>query len=472
MLLPMPTPTPTPRHVPISTGDIAFLTRLVGAAYVRHAADLATLDPGIDPHNRRATCELRPGSTQEVAAVLAYCHAQRIAVVPQGGRTGLSGGAVTAVGELALSLERLNTIEVFDPLSRTAVVGAGVTLAALAARAARDGLAAGIDLGARDSATLGGLVSTNAGGSAAFRHGTMRERVLGLEVVLADGTVLTELCQVRKRNEGLAVERLLIGAEGTLGVVTRIAIALVPAEGPLATALVAVASLPAAAALTHSLSASLTALEIMSGNHAASVCRALGLTDLTELATAPYLLLVEMTAATAAAAETVLLSWLDTALEAGLVVDGRVAHNETQRQAFWRVREDWAVDREHPGGLWFDVSVPLSALADYVAALRTRLQVYDPSLALFIVGHLADGNLHLTLNAATPITARYAELAPLVTAGLLEAGGSFSAEHGIGLEKKATLTRLASPQKQALMRQLKALYDPRGILNPGKVIPE
>jgi FAD/FMN-containing dehydrogenase len=383
---------------------------------------------------------------------------------------------VTRSGQVALSLARFDRIEAFDPMSRTVVAGAGVTLGMLAAHAAEHGLSPGIDLGARDSATLGGMVSTNAGGVAAFRHGTMRERVLGLEAVLADGRILGELGRVRKRNEGLAVERLLIGAEGTLGVITRVALALVPADGPVATALVALDSLEAGTKLADRAqagrAATPTAIEVMSGSHAAAVCRALALDDVAPLAAAPYLVLLELAAGDAASAEAALIDVLGQAIEAGLVRDALVAQNESQRQMMWRVREDWAIDRERPGGLWYDVSVPLSAISGYVARLGRRLAAHDPSLALVIIGHLADGNLHVTVNAAEPITARYEEIAPLVTEDLLELGGSFSAEHGIGLEKKATLARLAGAPKQALMRGLKALYDPHGILNPGKVIPD
>jgi len=460
----------------LAAEQIEALTRIVGPAYVRNTRELASLDPGIDPHNYRADLLLQPASTAEVAALLAYCHAQRISIVPQGGRTGLSGGAATRAGEVALSLSRFDRIESFDALSRTAVVGAGVTLGALAARAALDGLSAGIDLGARDSATIGGMVSTNAGGVAAFRHGTMRERVLGLEAVLADGQVLAELGQVRKRNEGLAAERLLIGAEGTLGVITRIALALVPADGPVATALVAVGDLEAAATLCDRAQAltgaTPTAIELMSGNHAAAVCRALALSDFASLASQPYLVLIELAAGDAGRAEAALIDLLGSAVESSIVLDAVVAQNEAQRHTMWRVREDWAIDRERPGGLWYDISVPLSVLPNYVAELRQRLAAHDASLELVLIGHLADGNLHVTVNAGTPITPRYEEIAPLVTEGLARVGGSFSAEHGIGLEKKATLARLGGAPKRALMRGLKALYDPHGILNPGKVIPD
>jgi FAD/FMN-containing dehydrogenase len=453
---------------------VTALTAIVGPAAVRTAADLGARDPGVDPRNFGAALMVRPGSTAEVSRVLAYCHAARIGVVPQGGRTGLSGGAESGPGELILSLDRLDRIEVLDPVSRTAVAGAGVTLAALAAAAAEHGLAPGIDLGARDSATLGGLVSTNAGGNDAFRYGTMRERVLGLEAVLADGSVLAALGQVRKRNEGLAVEQLLIGAEGTLGIVTRVAISLVATDGPVATALAAVGDAAAAVALAGELRRSVAlapvAIELMSGAHARAACRASGAREFESLAAAPYLLLVEASAATADAATEALVGLLAAAAERGLVADAIVAQSEAQRRAMWQLREDWAVDRERPGALWYDVSVPLSALAGYLDGCARRLAAHDPALDLVVIGHLADGNLHVTVNAATPISARYEEIAPLVTDVLPALGGSFSAEHGIGLEKKATLARLASPVRLGLMRRIKAALDPHGIMNPAKVL--
>jgi FAD/FMN-containing dehydrogenase len=417
---------------------------------------------------------IRPGTTAEVAKVLAYCNCARIGVVPQGGRSGLAGGAASHDGEIIVALDRLDRIELLDPVSRTVVAGAGVTLSALAGRAAAHQLAPGIDLGARDSATLGGLVSTNAGGNAAFRHGTMRERVLGLEIVLADGSVITELAQVRKRNEGLALERLFIGAEGTLGVVTRIVLNLITIPGPSATALLAVPQLGAAVSLcdmaqSH-MGIDLQAIELMSGNHAAACCRAAGAADLAPLAAAPYLVLIEVSARDAASAEAGLISLLEQAAERGFVADAMLAQNLAQRATFWRIREDWAVDREHPGGLWYDVSVPLAALPRYLEDSRRRLAAHDPALELYVIGHLADGNVHLTVNTGRPISGRYEEIAPLFTDPLAALGGSFSAEHGIGLEKKSTLMRLGSPARLAMMRRLKVLFDPNGIMNPGKML--
>ena len=460
--------------MPLSAAHAANLTAIVGPDSVRSAADLATADPGVDPRNLGASLMLRPRSTAALARALAYCNASGIGVVPQGGRTGLSGGAASRDGEVIVALDRFSQIESLDPSSRTAIAGAGVTLAALAERAAAHGLAPGIDLGARDSATLGGLVSTNAGGNAAFRHGTMRERVLGLEVVLADGSVLSELRRVRKRNEGLAIEQLFIGAEGTLGVVTRVALALVDRAGIPATALLAVASLDAAVALCDSARRhpdfDLQAIELMSGDHAAAACRATAAAELATLAAHPYLVLVEVSRPDAAAAATALVAWLESEAARGTIEDAAIAQNEAQRTRFWRIREDWAIDRERPGGLWYDVSVPLAALPRYVDGCRTRLASHDPALELVLIGHLGDGNLHLTVNAERPIRERYEEIAPLLTDELAALGGSFSAEHGIGLEKKATLRRLGSATRLAWMRRLKATFDPNGIMNPGKLL--
>ena len=462
--------------MPLLADHAAALIDLVGRDAARRAGELASLDPGVDPHNLGAHLMLRPATTAEVARVLAYCNAASIGVVPQGGRTGLAGGAVSHAGAVILSLDRLNRIESFDAVSRVAVVGAGVTLAALARLAGEHGLSPGIDFGARDSATIGGMISTNAGGLAAFRHGTMRERVLGLEVVLADGTVLDELAAVRKRNEGLALQQLFIGAEGTLGVITRACLALVPLDGPAATALVAVRDLDAAIALCDSLITSpalvLTAIEIMSANHAAATSRALGIRDVDPLLASPYVLLIEIAAPTAAEAEAALVASLSAATDRGLVAHAVLAQSEAQRQSMWRVREDWAVDRERPGGLWYDVSVPLARLPAYLDAFVARVAAHDPALSVYVCGHLGDGNVHLTVNAGHPISERYEEIAALVTEDLAGLAGSFSAEHGIGLEKKATLGRLASRAKLALMRRIKATLDARGIMNPGKVLPD
>ncbi len=461
--------------MPLTPTASADLIAIVGIEHARDQSMLSSQDPGVDSGNLGADLWLRPRDCDELSQILRYCNAHHIGVVPQGGRTGLSGGATSHPGEIIVALDRFTDFQI-DPVSRTALVGAGVKLSVLADAAAHFGLSAGIDLGARDSATIGGLVSTNAGGIAAFKHGTMRERVLGLEAVLADGRVLSELGQVVKRNEGLAVERLFIGAEGTLGVITRVSLSLVAIDGPVATALVAVPDLEQATQLVSRARLLTgvvpTALEVMSGNHADSVCHDLHLEDLKPLAQAAFLLLIELTAPAIDTVQAALLKLLEEALESGLATDALIAQNETQRITFWRVREDWAVDRERPGGLWYDVSVPLSKIAPYVQRVTERITRHDSSLSVYVIGHLADGNLHVTINAKDPITARYDEIAGLVTSDLIALGGSYSAEHGIGHEKKKTLERWIHPTKRELMRGIKALLDPNGILNRGKVIPD
>jgi FAD/FMN-containing dehydrogenase len=409
-----------------------------------------------------------------VSAILSLCNAARVSVVPHGGRTGLAGGAVTRPGQVILSLDRMNRIESVNPVARTAVVEAGVTLERLEDALATHGLAAGIDLGARGSATIGGMVSTNAGGIDAFRYGTMRERVLGLEVVLADGRVVEELRRVRKDNAGLPLRQLFIGSEGTLGVVTRVALAVVPAAGPCNTVLVLLPDLDAGIAILRAVAAApdieLVAAELMSGNHLVLTARALGVPQIAAAEPAAFAILVAVTGVGHGSAEAALEALLVEASAAGRVVDAVLPKNAAEERDLWRIREDWAVDRARPGGLWYDVSVPLDELPNYLSRLDARIRRHDPALDVYVVGHLADGNVHVTVNAETPITARYAEIAPLVYEDLQAIGGSFSAEHGIGLEKIAALESWVGPDGVALMRAVKAVFDPLTILNPGKVL--
>ncbi len=242
------------------------------------------------------------------------------------------------------------------------------------------------------------------------------------------------------------------------------------ADGPCRTALAAVPDPAAAVALCARLRTgplAPRAIELMSGDHARAACRAAGATELAALVAADYLVLVE-SGTDGPGLEDV----LGAAAEAGEVSDALVAQNEAQRRLFWRLREEWAIDRERPGALWYDVSVPLAELPAYLEGVAAGLAAHDPALDLVVIGHLADGNLHVTVNAAWPITERYEEIAPLVTDVLPGLGGSFSAEHGVGLEKRTTLVRLGDPGRLATMRRIKATLDPHGILNPGKGIPE
>lgn len=458
----------------IAPSFLAELAAIVGREAVRVGAELDAVDAGADPLNLGAGLMVRPASTAQVARVLALCARCGVGVVPQGGRTGLAGGARTTCGELILSLDRMSSIVGVDDVARTATVEAGVTLARLEEALAPYRLSAGIDLGARGTATIGGMVSTNAGGSDAFRHGTMRQRVLGLEVALADGSVLSELSQVRKDNAGLPLRQLFIGSEGTLGVVTRIVLGLVPASGRRRSVLAILPDLGAAVDLLRQVEAApqvtLAAAELMSGNHVALTARSLGVMQLAAVADPAVGLLIAACGPDEDAVDAALEAVLGRAADAGRIVDAVLPKNLAEERDLWRIREDWAVDRAYPGGLWFDVSVPVSGLDRYVRELAGRLARHDERLRMYLVGHLADGNVHVTVNADTALTARYAEIAPLVYSGLRELGGSFSAEHGIGLEKRDSLEHWTGETGLRLMRAVKAVLDPRGILNPGKVI--
>ncbi len=452
-------------------GFPAALEAIVGEPGVRRGEQMSAVDTGMHANNLRARLMARPADTGQAAAVLALCARTGVGVVPQGGRTGLSGGAWTRPGELILSLDRMNRIESVDAASRTATVEAGVTLARLEEALAPHALAAGIDLGARGTATVGGMVATNAGGIEAFRYSTMRERVLGLEVALASGEVLCELSRIRKDNAGFALRQLFIGSEGALGVITRIVLTLVPVSGPRHTALALLPGLDDAVALMRAVEAepgiSLAAAELMSGNHIALSAESLHIAPLARMPPAAFGLLIAVTGAGGARAlEAVLARTAD----AGRIVDAMLPKNAAEERDLWRVREDWAVDRKYPGGLWYDVSVPIDRLAKYLADVESRLSRHDAGLRTYIVGHLADGNVHFTINAAAPISERYAEIAPLIYEGLRELGGSFSAEHGIGLEKRASLEHWAGGTRLRLMQAVKALFDPNGVMNPGKVL--
>ena len=452
----------------------AELTALVGTHGVRIGESFAAVDPGVDPRNLGAGILARPADAAQAAAILALCARHRVAVVPHGGRTGLSGGAWSEPGQLILSVERMAAIQSIDADSRTATVEAGVTLARLDEALAPHGLSAGIDLGARGSATIGGMVATNAGGIDAFRYGTMRERVLGLEVALASGEVYCELSRVRKDNAGLAVRQLFIGSEGTLGLITRIVLSLVPMAGERHAALVLVDDLGAAVRVMRAVEAApratLVAAEVMSGNHMALTAQSLGVAQLAATPATGYGILFAVAAHDGVAARAALEAALEGCVDAGLIRDCVLPKNAAEERDLWRVREDWAVDRRYPGGLWYDVSVPTDRLGTYLADLGRRVAAYDASLSIYVVGHLADGNVHVTINAEAPLTGRYDEIAPLVYDGLRALGGSFSAEHGIGVEKLHSLEAWAGRTGLGLMRTIKSAFDPAGILNPGKVL--
>jgi FAD/FMN-containing dehydrogenase len=454
---------------------LSGLTGIVGSANIRLGARVLALDPGAHPDNLKAGIVVTPGSLQEVAEMVAFCNRKKIAIVPHGGRTGLVGGAISRPGQIVLSTARLNRIERLDLSERVAVVEAGVTLSALQEACMAHRLEPGIDLAARGSATIGGMVSTNAGGVMAFRNGVMRHRILGLEAVLADGTVYRDLTRIIKNSAGYDLKHLFIGSEGSLGIVTKVAIKLEPVPKATATALF---GLPSVAALLSAIqaaldeAATLRAAEAMWQSFMDLNVRGQGFLQTNFDFTHPvYLLLMfggQEEAALHGAFERLFLHLS----AADPRVSAIVAASAAQEQAIWRLREDTdAIYRAYPEAPSYDVSVPLSEIDSYIDRLFARLKAIDASLSPFVFGHLADGNLHIALNRAGPLPdALSGCIEAALYDGLTQAGGSISAEHGIGTKRIAALQGTADPAKLKMMAALKSLLDPQGILNPGKVV--
>ncbi|MET2825692.1 FAD-binding oxidoreductase [Mesorhizobium shangrilense] len=455
---------------------IAELRAACPNAIVWDEAELATRDPGFDGRNFGASVLVRPRDTQGVAALVRFCAARGLSLVAQGGRTGLAGGAATQPGQVICDLGGLNKIEDIDPSARVAVVQAGTTLGVLQEALAVHGLDPGIDLAARGSATIGGMVSTNAGGIMAFRNGTMRHRVLGLEAVLPDGRIFSDLTRVLKTSAGYDLKHLFVGAEGTLGIVTRVAIRLEPVPGASATALVGVPDAASAQRIVRhflsSTAARLTAAEILWQRFAAAMQRALGYVPGQLPLEAPCLLVLGLGADSIGAAQAALEDGLAAVWEDAGIIDGLVATSQAQAEAIWRLREETGeIERMHHLPPSFDVSVPGGALDAYVQRIEAGLKKIDPSYAPYVFGHLADGNLHISINTDGPLShAVHEAIEDVLYEGLNEAGGSFSAEHGVGLEKRDAYERHADPVKQALARSIKEMLDPGNVMNPGKIV--
>jgi FAD/FMN-containing dehydrogenase len=415
---------------------------------------------------------VRPRSTEDVSATLRLCHQHRVPVVPQGGLTGLAGAAVPSADCVALSLERMPAIEAIDARSATMTVQAGATLQAVQEAAVDAGLAFGVDLGARGSCQIGGNVATNAGGNGVLQHGMMREQVLGLEVVLADGTVLPMLRPMLKNNTGYDLKQFFIGAEGTLGVITRVLLRLRPLPQAKATALVALPGFDQALAVLQRMQGrfgnSVAAFELMWDNFVqASVQWQQLQAPLAERH--PLLALIDVDGKDEASLREAVEAALGDAMEAGEVVDAVIAQSQTQAKTLWKLREAPAElnTQMHPP-VNFDVSLPQAEIGRFAAAIQAAFDARWPGHHTLFFGHVGDGNLHVSTDGATvggACEAVEAELYRVVGAF----HGSVSAEHGIGLHKKSFLALSRTPQELAAMRAIKAALDPLGLMNPGKV---
>jgi len=410
---------------------------------------------------------VRPGTTAEVAGVLDRCRRAGAAVVPQGGNTGLVGGSVPLHGEVVLSLRRLGEVGAVDTLAGQLTAGAGATLAAVQAQATAAGLAFGVDLGARDSATVGGMVATNAGGLRVLRYGAMRAQVLGVEAVLADGSVVEHLGGLVKDNTGYDLAGLLCGSEGTLGVVTAVRVRLVPAFARRVAALLAfpgaVEALEAVAVLRGALP-SLEAAELFFGDGVALVGDTLGVPAPFAVAHDAYVLVecadhADPTPALAAAVDAL----------AAPPADVAVADDAPRRRDLWRHREGHTEALNLVGPpVKLDVTLPAQGLAAFVPAVRVAVAAVAPGARTFLFGHAADGNLHVNVVGVEPDDRAVEDAVLRLVASM---GGSISAEHGVGTAKRPWLHLNRSEAELAAFRAIKRALDPDGILNPNVLLP-
>jgi FAD/FMN-containing dehydrogenase len=426
-----------------------------------------------------------PASTAQVAALVRLCAAKGVGIVPHGGNTSYCGGATPREGgrEIVVSLRRMNRVREVDPLNYSLTVEAGCVLASVQAAAEEADRLFPMSLGSEGSCTVGGILSTNAGGTAVLRYGMMRDLVLGLEVVLPDGRVLDQLRALRKDNTGYDLKQLFIGAEGTLGIITAACLKLFPRPHGYATALVALPSPQAAvdllARLRSALGDSVTSFELIPRGALELVCRHIaGATDPFDAAHAWYVLAEASLPQADSDLAARLESGLAAALESGDAEDALIAASLGQREAFWKLRESIPQAQTCEGAsLKHDLSVATQQLPAFIAEGAALLQQQVPGARLVAYGHLGDGNLHFNLSypaGADPesFLARAGEVRRAVHDLVARYRGSFSAEHGIGRQKVPELERYEDAVALAVMRDIKRVIDPTGIMNPGKVLAE
>lgn len=424
----------------------------------------------------------RPATTAEVSRVLAAARAAKVPVIPQGGNTGLCGAAVAGqAGAVILSLSRMVAIGAPDSASGAVTVETGVVLAALHAALEGTGLIFPLHLGSEGSAQIGGLIGTNAGGSHAFRYGMMADLVLGLEVVLADGSVWDGLRAVQKDNAGYPLRRLFCGSEGTLGVVTRAVLRLSPALRQRATALLALPDAAALVAFGSRLRAEagefLTGLEFFCDlGLDLAVRHVAGLTFPLSTRAGWYLLVEVASGSVRVPLDEILQDVLEWGMTEGLVIDGALASSEAQRAAFWRLREEQPEGQRREGAqLKHDIAVPPGRLASFVAEGAALCEAILPGTRINPFGHLADGNIHYNLTPPLGET-DFRGLGPeigLALAHLADGmGGSFAAEHGLGRSKVVLADALRSTVERDLMAQLKRSIDPDRLMNPGVILAD
>jgi FAD/FMN-containing dehydrogenase len=450
--------------------------------------DPADLEPWLSDwrgrYHGKAAALLSPASTDETAAIVRLCAQAGTALVPQGGNTSMVAGATPspAGDSLLLSTRRMNRIRSLSFETDQTVCEAGVILAMLHEAAAKVGRRFPLSLGAKGSATIGGLISTNAGGTQVLRFGTMRGLVLGIEAVLPDGSVHDGLAALRKDNRGYDLRQLLIGAEGTLGVVTAATLKLVPAVGSRSVAWIGLASPEKALELLRLLEASIgsgvESFELVPEAALALVLAHVPGTRAPLAETHPWNVLVEAVAPMVAPSpEKALSAALRAALETGIIDDAMIAASEAQAEALWRLRDSISEGEQKDGpAAKHDLSVQVADMPAFMTDAARKVEQRFPGTRVIAFGHLGDGNVHFNVRAPEGSGRQWLDAeAPAVTSFVhdltVAAGGSISAEHGIGQMRLAELARLSDPARLNAMRAIKAALDPAGIMNPGKLVP-
>ncbi|WP_323790086.1 FAD-binding oxidoreductase [Thalassovita sp.] len=465
---------------------IEKLTQIVGTANVLTGQDTAKWSRDwIGSYSYTPMAVVRPGTTSEVSQIVKLANETGTPVVPVSGNTGLAGGA-QAEGAIMLSVDRMNAIREIRPAARIAIVEAGVILSTVHDATEAEGLIFPLTFGAKGSAMIGGVLSTNAGGSNVLRYGNTRDLVLGIEAVLPNGDIMNIMSELHKDNSGYNLKHLLIGAEGTLGIITAAVLKLHPKPRAYATAMVAAPSLPAALDLLNRLQeatgGAVEAFEYMPRHHI-EIHKSIS-PNTREPFDAPYEinLLVEVGATSPRDStpgpdgQVPVSAYLEQVLaemfEEGAVLDAAVAQTEAQRREMWERREAAAeIAMSNPPVVSNDIAVPLDKVATFLDIMETRLPQVAPNARPIIVAHLGDGNIHYTVWPGSQDPAVLDAIMEAVEDEVLTLGGSFSAEHGIGTSKLASMRRRKNPAALQAMRAIKTALDPNNILNPGKLLP-
>ncbi len=464
----------------------AAVAAFAGVVGTRHVLTDPALIAGalVEPrglYRGKALAVVRPGTTQEVAAVAAFCNEARIGIVPQGGNTGLVGGQTPDLSgdQIILSTQRLKAIREVDPHADVMICEAGVTLAEAQAAAQASDRLFPLSLAAEGTCTIGGNVSTNAGGVTVIAYGNTRDLVTGVEAVLADGRIVRGLSKLRKDNTGYDVKSLFIGSEGTLGVVTAASLRLFPNPRARATAFVGLVSPERALELLRlareRLGGAVTSFELI-GRMAHDITVGNGLTRAPLKGAHAWYVLIEASSQSSQGLDESFSGALETALERGIIEDAAIAASLDQRHAFWTLRESIPEAQIREGGsIKHDVSVAVGDVPAFLDEATRSVEAFEPGARVCAFGHLGDGNIHF--NVSQPVgadkarfLARWDAMNEVVHGVIARLGGSFSAEHGVGRLKRDLLSRTKDPASLAIMRQIKSALDPNGVMNPGKIL--